>query len=256
MAKVSIMTLEDAPVAAGAGDEGVVTRAYFAGGTDPIQTHVHLLQPGAKIRVEGKPADRAIFVWRGSAKAGGVQLDSQSSVIAEYGSAVEVTGGSEGTTLVEFNLSARRPQSRDGGHVHLLPADRVPRLANMAGLVEAGGALHADAHCPTCELWLHENDFYVPDSHTALHSHSEDEVIFVTSGAMRLGARLYGPGSAVAIHAGTKYKFDAGPEGLSFVNFRGAKPTYTPADGSTPRDSTKFWREKLGSPPYLEPQPG
>ena len=62
------------------------------------------------------------------------------------------------------------------------------------------------------------------------------------------------PGNAVAIHADTKYKFDVGPEGLSFVNFRGATPSYTPADGSTPLDSTKFWREKLGSPPYLEPQ--
>ena len=256
MAKVSIMTLEKAPVVSGAGDEGVETRAYFTGSKDPIHTHVHCLRPGGKLRVEGQPADRAVYVWQGSAEAGGVQLDTQSSVIAEYGSAIEITGGSEGATLIEFNLAERRPESRAGGHVHLLPADRVPRLGNMEGLIEAGGALHADAHCPTCELWLHENDFFVPDRHTALHSHSEDEVIFITGGSMRLGAQLHGPGSAVAIHAETKYKFDVGPEGLQFINFRGATPSYTPADGSAPLDSTKFWREKLGSPPYLEPQAG
>jgi hypothetical protein len=255
MAKVSIMTLEKAPVVAPrAGSEGVETRAYFTGGKDPIHTHVHRLKPGAVIRVIGQPADRAVFVWEGSAEAGGVRLDPQSSVIAEYGSGIEITGGSDGATLIEFHLAERRADSRAGGHVHLLPADRVPRLTNMEGLVEAGGALHADAHCATCELWLHENDFYVPDSHTALHSHSEDEVIFVTAGSMRLGAQLHGAGSAVAIHAETKYKFDVGPDGLSFVNFRGATPSYTPADGSTPLDSTKFWREKLGSPPYLEPR--
>jgi hypothetical protein len=254
MAKVSIMTLEKAPVVAHA--EGVETRAYFTGGRDPIHTHVHLLQPGGTLRVEGQPADRAVYVWQGSAEAGGVRLDATSSVIAEYGSAVEITGGSGGATLIEFNLAARRPQSRDGGHVHLLPAERVPRLGNMEGLIEAGGALHADAHCPTCELWLHENDFFVPDRHTALHSHSEDEVIFITGGGMRLGAQLHGPGTAVAIHAETKYKFDVGPEGLQFINFRGATPSYTPADGSAALDSTRFWREKLGSPPYLEPQAG
>lgn len=256
MAKVSIMTLEKAPVVAGPGDDGVETRAYFTGRRDPIHTHVHRLRPGARLRVAGQPADRAVYVWRGSAEAGGVALDASSSVIAEYGSEVEITGGVDGATVIEFNLAERRPRSRAGGHVHLLPADRVPRLGNMEGLIEAGGALHADAHCATCELWLHENDFFVPDRHTALHSHSEDEVIFIIGGAMRLGAQLHGPGSAVAIHAETKYQFDVGPEGLQFINFRGATPSYTPADGSAQLDSTKFWREKLGSPPYLEPRAG
>ena len=254
MAKVSVRTLEDSPVVATADDGAIETRAFFAARSDPIHTQAHRLQPGATIRIAGAPADRAIFVWHGAIAAGGVSLAAGSSLIVEYGAGILATAGGDGATLIEFNLRERRPRSRDGGHVHLLPAERVPRLANMDGLVEAGGALHADAHCPTCELWLHENDFYVPDSHTPLHSHSEDEVIFITGGAMRLGARLYGPGSAVAIHANTKYKFDNGPDGLSFVNFRGATPTYTPADGSAALDSTKFWRDKLGAPPYLEPQ--
>lgn len=255
MAKVSIATLETAPVIRDPGESGskVETLAYFDRKQDPIRTLLHRLRPDARLRLEGTPSDCAAYVWRGSARVGAVELNPRSSVIAEYGAAVELTAGAEGADIVTFVLRERRPAARAGGQVHLLPTERVPRLANMDGLVEAGGGLHADAHCPTCELWLHENDFYVPDSHTPLHSHSEDEVIFILDGAMRLGAKLYGPGSAVAIHANTKYKFDAGPEGLSFVNFRGATPTYTPADGSAPLDSTGFWRTKLGSPPYLEP---
>jgi hypothetical protein len=257
MAKVSIATPEKAPVVTTARGRGEIeTRAYFAGAKDPIHTHVHRLQPGARLELDGAPADRVGYVWQGAAEAGGVRLEPRSSVIAEYGSSIELTACAEGACVVEFTLRERRPNSREGGHVHLLPNEIVPRITNMNGIMEAGGGLHADAHCPSCELWLHESDFYVPDSHTPLHSHSEDEVIFILDGSMRLGARLFGPGCAVAIHAHTKYLFNVGPDGLSFVNFRGATPSYTPADGSAPLDSTKFWRTTLGSPPYLEPQAG
>jgi hypothetical protein len=109
MAKVSVMTLDEAPVVPNPASEGPVeTLAYFAGGKDPIHTHVHRLQPGGRIRVEGTPADRAVFVWQGSVEAGGVRLDPQSSAIAEYGAAMELIGGSEGATLVEFHLGERR----------------------------------------------------------------------------------------------------------------------------------------------------
>ena len=86
-----------------------------------------------------------------------------------------------------------------------------------------------------------------------MHSHSEDEVIFVRDGAIKLGNRLYGPGTALAIGANVKYEFWTGPEGMSFVNFRGASPTYTTADGSFVLDEAKFWQGAVGAPQYLEP---
>lgn len=112
-------------------------------------------------------------------------------------------------------------------------------------------ALHADARCPTCELWLHENDFFAANEETALHSHSEDEVIFVRGGSIRLGKRLCGPGTALAIAANTKYGFRSGPDGLSFVNFRGTSPTYRSADGALVLDEAELWRTKVGVPHYL-----
>ena len=116
-------------------------------------------------------------------------------------------------------------------------------------------ALHADSQCPTCKLWLHENDYPDADKETALHSHSEDEVIFVRAGTIRLGKRLHGPGTALAIAANTKYGFWSGPDGLSFVNFRGTAPTYTSADGSMVLDEAELWRSHVGKPEYLVPQP-
>ena len=90
MAKVSIMTLDKAPVVAGAG-EGVETRAYFTGGKDPIHTLVHRLRPGATIRIEGQPADHAVYVWQGSAEAGGATSGSAASRRAARGSATSAT---------------------------------------------------------------------------------------------------------------------------------------------------------------------
>ncbi len=255
MAKVSIATLDKAPVV-GAADKprgGVETRAFFAGDGDPIHMHVHRLEPGATIRLEGRPTDHIAYVWRGAVDAGGTRLDPGSSVIAERGSAQLLSAVEEGATLVAFHLREPHAQLRAGGHVHLLPADRVPRHSDITGEGYVGGGLHADAQCPSCELWLHDNDFIVPDKVGTVHSHSEDEVIFVVRGAMKLGNMLYGPGSAVAIHADTKYGFTVGPEGLTFINFRGTTPTYTSGDGKVTVAEGEFMRAKVGAISYLEP---
>jgi hypothetical protein len=69
------------------------------------------------------------------------------------------------------------------------------------------------------ELSLHEGR--TPPFYEVLpHAHLVDEIIYVTSGEMRLGARVLGPGSSVYIPANTLYGFSAGPDGLTFLNFR------------------------------------
>jgi hypothetical protein len=62
---------------------------------------------------------------------------------------------------------------------------------------------------------------------------------------------LYGPGTALAVAAHTRYGFYAGPDGLSFVNFRGTSPTYASADGTIILDEAKLWRETVGKPEYV-----
>jgi hypothetical protein len=255
MAKVAIATLDTASVVdtpAGAGGK-VETRTFFPRQGDPIDLYVHELAPGASVTLDASANDYMAYVWKGEVEAGGTTLDPRSSMIVEFGRTQAVTAGTEGATVLVFQLKERPAQPRPGGHVYLLPNRIVPRTTNL-GSGKAGGALHADAHGASSELWLHENDFYVGDSETALHSHSEDEVIFVRDGAIRLGNKLYGPGTALSITANTKYGFYAGPEGLSFVNFRAAPPTYTAADGSHVLDEAKFWVATVGAPQYLEPQ--
>ena len=88
-----------------------------------------------------------------------------------------------------------------------------------------GGKLWADAHCPTCDFWIHRNDF-VAGFPADQHAHTEDEIIFVIEGTMVLGKRQLSPGDAIAVDANTVYGFTAGEEGLSFVTFRTQNPYY------------------------------
>jgi hypothetical protein len=119
--------------------------------------------------------------------------------------------------------------------------------------------MHADADCEGCAVWLHENHFPgspgLPpeEQQRGVHSHSEDEIIFVIAGDIRLGTRLYGPGTALAIAADTLYSFTPGPKGLSFINFRAGRPGDIQFANGMRIDEPGYWRERLPRPEYLEP---
>jgi quercetin dioxygenase-like cupin family protein len=68
-----------------------------------------------------------------------------------------------------------------------------------------------------------------PGIEVASHAHSEDEIIVVTSGEIHVGRRVLGAGSSVYVEKETLYGFRAGPEGCTFLNFRGgARADYLP----------------------------
>lgn len=55
---------------------------------------------------------------------------------------------------------------------------------------------------------------YEPDAEIRVHSHDEDEIIYVLSGEMRINNRKLGPGATLTVPGGVFYGFRAGPEGL------------------------------------------
>lgn len=57
------------------------------------------------------------------------------------------------------------------------------------------------------------------------HAHYSDEIIFVTEGEAHFGKQVYGVGSSVYVPKMTLYAFQAGPEGLTFLNFRTNRTT-------------------------------
>jgi len=52
------------------------------------------------------------------------------------------------------------------------------------------------------------------------HAHEQSEIIYVLEGQLRFGATVLNPGDSVQIEGMTLYGFEAGPEGVRFINFR------------------------------------
>lgn len=254
MPKVAIRTLDQAfPVDDSPSNEGTVeTRAYFDGERHPIHLRVHRLQPSARLTLAATDADLCLYIWNGAVTSEGSLLGERSSAVIQQGASLTLRASDQGAALLAFNVNPSVAPTSAGQGSYLLPNERVPRSDKLGGNEGIGGALHADAHAPTANIWLHEIDYAMADNETKLHSHSEDELIFVRRGSIKLGNRLYGPGTALAIAANTLYQFWTGPEGLSFVNFRGASPTYKSADGSMVMDEAELWRELLGRPEHIE----
>ena len=264
MPKISVMTRDKAkPSVQPNGLSGSATaRAYYEDEAHPLHLHVHEIAPGEMLRIEDNGIDRLAYVWRGSVQAGGCRLDAGSSLIVEHGRNLDIVGGAAASQVLTFAAARIAGDRREGGHVHLLPADRVARTGSLGAAGGVSGGMHFDSACPTCEIWLHENHFpgtsapSPEDQARGVHSHSEDEIIFVTDGEMRLGNRLYGPGMALAIAADTLYSFTPGPEGLSFVNFRAGTPGDIRFASGDAISETGYWREHAGRPEYIEPEYG
>jgi hypothetical protein len=206
--------------------------------------------------------DCVAYVWRGAIEAGGWEMGQGSSLVVEHGKTLTVNGGDVPAELLTFHAAHPPASQRAGGNVHLLPTERVPRLADLGGSpLAVGGGMHADSGCLTCEVWLHENHFpgdrpqLTPEEEKrGVHSHSEDEIIFVIAGEIRLGNKLYGPGTAVAIAADTLYSFTTGPAGLSFINFRAATPGDIQFANGAAISETGYWRERGLKPEYVTPR--
>ena len=66
---------------------------------------------------------------------------------------------------------------------------------------------------------------YQPNAEIRVHSHDEDEIIYILEGSMRVNNRMVGPGACLYIAGRTFYGFHAGPEGLHILNFRPRQDT-------------------------------
>jgi len=254
MTKIQFVTHEKAaPIEAPPYGRGQIqSRAYFNRETDPLRLQLHELTADTVLKVGSPGTDTLVYVWMGAVAVQGVRLAERSSLIVECGAFAELSAVDNAATVLFFTPKGQRSGERTAPRLRLLPRERVPCSRDLGGQGLAGGALHADASPASCHLWLHENDFYVGGNPVATHSHSEDEIIFVRDGELRVGNRGYGPGTALAIAANTKYGFHVGPTGLSFVNFRASAPTYKSADGTLSMDEAEFWRSQTGPPEYVE----
>jgi hypothetical protein len=252
MPRVSVKSLETAEPPAGAGG-----LEYFSGEAQPIHLTLHRLAAGDRLAVRGGTAARLAYVWSGRVEAAGRDLAAGSVVIVEPDAASEVVGQEAQSEVLVFGGTEVTAQTPGGGQVHILPRDQAPTVSSL-GASGVSGTLFADGGCPSCGVWLHENRFPAQSGPPAnpqagVHSHDENEIIFVTAGQMRLGNKLVGPGTALAIAAGTMYSFLPGPEGLTFVNFRAGRPGLIHFADGRDMDEVAVWSRVDRPLEYLAP---
>ncbi|MBV1917848.1 MAG: cupin domain-containing protein [Sphingomonadaceae bacterium] len=260
MARILVLSPEKAQpgaVPVGCSSNGDA-RVYTDSSKFPLRLHKLSLAPGQEVTVGPMETESVGYVWHGAAMAGGHRITAGSSFIVETGEQLTVTHAAEGCDLLLFSASSPGENPAPGGHVHILPDAHVPRFSDQTETGVSGG-MHADSDCPTCDVWLHENGFPGAELLTSeqagvgVHSHSEDEIIFIISGQIRLGRKLFPEGTALAIPADTLYSFTPGPEGMRFINFRAGMPNEVHFANGATMDETGYWRGKLSRPEYLEP---
>jgi hypothetical protein len=220
----------------------------------PLHAGFRHLDPGAAVQWTDAASGYIVYLWEGAARIGEVALEPGSVVLIEHGASARIAAEAAGAKLLVFDAADDRPPAdAAGGHVHVLPAERVQRAHTYLPNVPVGAAIFADATCPTCRLWLHENTYHEPHFKLNLHSHSQDEIIVVTQGEMVVAGRAYGRGTMLAVGKDVLYSLAVGDGPMEFINFRPSRPTFTSADRTRTIDEASLYRDAFHvPPPYIE----
>ncbi len=179
----------------------------------------HELAPGAAIHLDRPAEDHIFYVVDGELLVGGTPVPPRGAASIGAGAISEVSGGAQGATVLEYVGDAETRPDKPGGCVHILSQPW------MEHTTVSSHALYFDSSCPNCSVWLHMTRVDKGGA-TPPHYHTEDEIICVVQGDMNLGTRSIATGGAVGVAKQVVYSFEAGDEGLGFVNFRQADPFF------------------------------
>lgn len=187
------------------------------------------LAPGESFERGGVHGDEALYVRAGSLVFDGRELEAGGVAVIEADAAAAFTAGADGATIVHLGpTDAAQPTTGVYG-----PPSGGPRGVHLIGprgllaIEEPGRSTRffADSACDTCRITLFStarDEVY----RSASHSHSEDEILYVLDGEIRVGTAVLEPDMGAAIPGGELYGFRSGDHGFRFLNFRRDVSTY------------------------------
>ena len=227
----------------------VQTKSVVTESGRPLILWQHVLQPHGEIRWNKPDVSHLVYVKDGVADATGQQLAKDGMLLVAHGAETMLRAGDKPLTLLHFHQPADvADPKRTGGCVHVVNKKQAQRYTydDPEGETKhTEGVVFANASCPSCGVWFHESVF--PGGVTvARHSHTEDEIIYVLDGCLKLGRQDLTAGGALAVDANTMYTFKTGADGLRFVNFRPSEPYTvlpTPDGGRTAPMNERQWMD-------------
>ena len=180
------------------------------------------LAAGTELRWGTEHGDEAVYVRSGSLTVDGRVCPADGAVIVEAGVAATATAESE-TSIVHVGPAdplppsdgLRGPADSEGRGVRVIGPDGVWATVDDTQRTR----FFSDASASTNRLWLLATDRpqYFESS---AHSHSQDELIHVLRGEIRVGRRVVGVGDTLWVAADRRYKLYSGDDGVHFINYR------------------------------------
>lgn len=237
MAKLTITNeadiREDAGLRFGSAATGVNWSKLLSPPDYSLRMTVAEIGSGGHVQWDARHGEEGVYVLSGEVEVEGRPCESGCAAILESGSEVRL----EAKTTAKLALFGRTRDTDDepaktpeGDGLHIVGPRGWFRCehAEFEGVVSTW---FADSTCSTCKLTLmrvqHPHGFAGP-----AHSHSQDEIIYVLDGSVRMGKHEYGPGSALCIPADIRYRLSY-PAGGDFLNYRPGVSFTTVAGSST-----------------------
>jgi quercetin dioxygenase-like cupin family protein len=194
------------------------------------------LGAGAELQWHDRHGDEVVFVVDGELGFDTARCGPNAAAIVEAGVATTARALTDAHVL-HFGPAAPEPPSwgplgrarAEGRSVHVIDREAAALVGDRAG---HGSRYYRDSTCETCRV-----AFFEPFDHGPFvapsHVHSEDEIIRVLDGELRVGRITLRPGMSIAIPGGARYGFRT-PAGYSFLNYRRDASTCVVAPGSPP----------------------
>jgi hypothetical protein len=171
------------------------------------------LDDGGRLEWPGAHGDEAVYVLSGAAAVDGRACPADGAVVVESG--VRASLVAEGPARVA-HFGTRAADAHDGRVVHVFGPGGQWRSGQLEGVK---AVWFTDSTCPTCRAALFVVD--APDRFRGpSHSHSQDEIVYLIGGGVRMGARVHRAGTALSIAADVRYAFVGLEGGHRFLNFR------------------------------------
>lgn len=242
MAKFSTCSLADAAAADGYAAHGeasgVVWSKRLSDDDYSLFLAVSQLADGATLRFGADHGDDALVVLEGELAVDGRVCPSGGAIIVESGVPIEVRAIGT-TTIAHYGPNEATPPSdgmygppaAEGHHIHVV-GDKGWFYATDDENYRS--VWWADSRCPTCRISVFQVDHLTTGRREIAHHHTQDEIIYVYKGELRMGARVYPAGTAISIPANMRYALSGGDDVYSFLNYRRDASTIHFADGRDP----------------------
>jgi mannose-6-phosphate isomerase-like protein (cupin superfamily) len=198
------------------------------------------LGPDAELAWDTAHGDEALYVLSGGLDGENGPVSAGSTLIVEAGvpTSVRSTGA---TQLVHFGPAIPSsptdgllgPADEGGRGVHLMTAEAASAIRFEGD--NATSLYFQDGTCRTCRItfFLYDGTVFAAGYTGASHAHSQDEIMHVLDGELRVGPLVVGPGSSIAVPGRLRYSFRTeGP--FRYLTYRADVSTAVVQPGSTP----------------------